>query len=124
VANRLHLLLRVDPRGPESELLVHGRLTPDGVRDLLPVVLRGLDLAGDHRLTIDLTHARHVEDDALALLHGIAPYLGVRGPARTDRVAIRGPQPAPAPPGNRDRGRRAGSLFHPRRTRPCPPPTP
>lgn len=65
MAHRLHLLFRVDPRGPESELPVHGCVAFDGVRIITPVNPRGLDLSGDHRPLIDLTRARHLDAEAL-----------------------------------------------------------
>jgi hypothetical protein len=87
MVHELHLRINIDLDRPAAEVIVNGHLTPDGVKELVPVLRRTLGVVACG-VVVNLNPASHIEPDALDLLRGIAPYIGTPHEPDHQRILI------------------------------------
>lgn len=66
--HKLHVLVQLDADPAEAVLQVSGCLTAESCQALPPIVQKAAALLHGNRITVDLTRARHIEREAVALL--------------------------------------------------------
>ncbi|PVE16946.1 hypothetical protein [Arthrobacter sp. Bz4] len=69
--HKLRVIIKLEIDHASATVQITGCLTPQGCKALLPLIIRAQGLSGSLAVQIDLSHARHIDAEAL---HSLEAY--------------------------------------------------
>lgn len=95
VEHKLRVIIRLDIDHASATVQITGCLTPQGCKALLPLINRTRGLPNCLAVQIDLSHARHIDEEAL---HSLEAYSVTGTVAAYPRLRITTPLDLPTCP--------------------------